>query len=131
MIGPPCTLVGPRCRRQRVVGVDLWVHCPAGSGEAMHRARCAAVATHLRLHTAFEEHLAEQDDEQILLRMRFLARCEEVHLTDEAILELLLRLSGQLRWVRLSKLEEFDGVPNFVPLPALPSSERSPRVQPK
>ncbi len=87
-------------------------------------ARCAATATHLRLATVMEVHRdegePEGDNEDGVLRLRFLARRDDVHVTDEAIWELLVRLPGGLRWSRLAKLEEFDGIPNFVPLPALP-----------
>ena len=87
-------------------------------------ARCAATATHLRLAAVLEECRDEGardgGDEDGELRLRFLARRDDVHVTDEAIWELLCRLSGRLRWSRLAKLEEFDGVPSFAPLPALP-----------
>lgn len=87
-------------------------------------ARSAATATHLRLAAVLEEHrdegTPEDGNEDGVLRLRFLARRDEVHVTDEAIWELLVRLPGRLRWSRLTKLEEFDGVPSFAPLPALP-----------
>ena len=84
-------------------------------------ARCAATATHLRLVAVLERHRdeeASQDDDDVL-RLRFLARRDDVHVTDEAIWELLARLPGGLRWSRLAKLEEFDGIPSVAPLPAL------------
>jgi hypothetical protein len=112
-----------RCRRERVVGVDLWTDCSPGWHEVVAMARRAATATHLRLATVLEEchgDMGPQDDGGLgVLRVRFLARRDDVHVTDEAIWELLSRLSGCLRWSRLAKLEEFDGVPNFAPLPAL------------
>jgi hypothetical protein len=124
--GQPCNLAGTRWQRQRVVGVDLWVDRGSGCKEVVAAARCAATPTHLRLATVFEDCWDEEASEDYIndksssIRMRFLARCEDVHLTDEAIWELLSRLSGRLRWSRLVKLEEFDGVPNFVPLPVMP-----------
>ncbi len=119
-----CTPARPGWRRQRVVGVDLWADCPSGGQQVIDMARCAATATHLRLATVMEVHRdegePEGDNEDGVLRLRFLARRDDVHVTDEAIWELLVRLPGGLRWSRLAKLEEFDGIPNFVPLPALP-----------
>jgi hypothetical protein len=44
------------------------------------------------------------------LQLRFVARRDDVHLTDEAICELLDQLAGRIRWSQLVKLEEFDGV---------------------
>lgn len=83
----------------------------------------AAAGTHLRLAAVSEERrdetAPEDDNNDFVLRVRFVARRDDVHLTDEAIWELLSGLSGRLRWSRLAKLEELDGVPNFAPLPAL------------
>ena len=120
----PRTPERPRCQRQRVVGVDLWVDCPSGWKQAVAVARCAATATHLRLAAVLEEHRYEGaldgGNEDGQLRLRFLARRDDVHVTDEAFWELLAQLPGEVRWSRLAKLEEFDGVPSFAPLPALP-----------
>lgn len=85
-------------------------------------ARRAATATHLRLAAALEEPRGEEEsrnDEHGELQLRFLARRDDVHVTDEAIWELLAQLPGRLWWSRLVKLEEFDGMPSFAPLPAL------------
>ena len=120
----PRTRARAGCRRQRVVGVDLWADYPSGWHEVVTTARCAAAATHLRLATVLEERSGdgelEDANEDGVFRVRFVARRDDVHVTDEAIWELLSRLSGRLRWSRLAKLEEFDGVPSFAPLPALP-----------
>ena len=109
------------CRR-RVVGIDLCLERPYDEGQTLAIARSAASATHLRLVAA----MAEEPDERVVragtdggLRLRFIARSEDVHVADEAICELLTSLPGALRWSRLAKLEEFDGIPDFSPLPAL------------
>ncbi len=110
------------CRRQRVVGVDLWVDCPCGGEQTVPTARSAAIATHPRLVAAPAGRLEEgasRDKEHGGLRLRFATRRHDVHVTDEAIWELLDRLCGRLRWSRLPKLEEFDGIPSVAPLPAL------------
>ena len=88
-------------------------------------ARYAATTTHLRLAAVLEERRDEGasdggDGERGQFHLRFVARCDDVHLTDEAIWELLDRLPSGLWWSRLSKLEEFDGIPSFALLPALP-----------
>ena len=104
------------CRRRRVVGIDLWMERPRGEGQALAMARSAASATHLRLVAALEEGLdetafrAREDD---ALQLRFAARRDDVHMTDEAIWELLTRLPASLRWSRLAQLEEFEGIPAF------------------
>ena len=53
-----------------------------------------------------------------MLRLRFVSRLDDVHLTDEAICELIACMPGNLRWVRLDKLEEIDGEAAFLALPA-------------
>jgi hypothetical protein len=113
------------CRRQRVVGIDLWVHAGSPLDLLLSLVRQAASSTHLRLAGVLEEP-AEGGGENGLgpqepagVRLRFLARLEDTHLTDQAIWELVEKLPPGLRWWRLLKLEEFDGVPDFVPLPAL------------
>ncbi|MHB1784014.1 MAG: hypothetical protein ACYCTE_15265 [Acidimicrobiales bacterium] len=112
----------PACRRRRVVGIDLWVERSCGEGQPLTVARSAARATHLRLVAALKEGLDEtacSAGEDDVLRLRFAARRDDVHVTDEAIWELLTRLPASLRWSRLAKLEEFDAIPDFPPLPAL------------
>lgn len=98
-------------RRRRVVGVDIWVETPAGAQAAVEAARQAAADTHLRLLTSL--HL---DDD--VVRARFVGRDPEGHLGDSAIVELLVQLGERLRWFDVRKLEEFDGVPNYIPLPS-------------
>lgn len=110
------------CRRRRVLGVDLWAERPSGADQMLVEARSGANDTYFRLVAALE---AEDSDgsawESVRkeMRLRFVARQDDVHVTDEAICELLSRLSGKLRWSRLAKLEEFDGIPAFIPLPTL------------
>ncbi|MCL4313843.1 MAG: hypothetical protein M1131_06900 [Actinobacteria bacterium] len=109
-----------KCKRRRVVGVDIWVESPLDSEQVIYRAHEAASCTHLRLTAAFngtETNGSARGNEFARLRLRFLARQDDVHLTDEAIFELMNRLSTQIRWSDLVKLEEFDGIPDFVPLP--------------
>ena len=109
------------CARQRVVGIDLSVERPCDEAQVVADAQAAARATHLRFVAAM---VGEPDDGAVRagvdadLRLRFLARRDDVHVTDEAICELLTCIPGRLRWVRMSKLVEFDGVPGFPPLRA-------------
>jgi len=108
------------CRRRRVVGVDMWIEAPLDSEQVVYQARAAAIYTHLRLAAVFNGigRGSARENEDARLRLRFLARQEDVHITDEAIFELVGRLSTRLRWSDLVKLEEFDGIPAFVPLPS-------------
>ena len=109
------------CRRRRVLGVDLWVEPPGEEAQAIADVGSAARATHLRLVGALEGELHEgplRGDERATLRLRFLARRDDVHVTDEAICELLACLPARLRWTLLAKLDELDGIPDFTPLPA-------------
>lgn len=106
--------LGPReSVRRRVIGVDLWVECPSGREQVVSQARLAAMRTHLRLSEAWDKVGSENTarvNELAELQLRFVARRDDVHLTDEAICELLDQLAGRIRWSQLVKLEEFDGV---------------------
>jgi hypothetical protein len=105
-------------RRRRVVGVDVWVEAPDGADAALDAVRAASLTTHLRLAAAVDEHGEPAAGPSAgALRMRFVGRDPEGHLTDPAIAELLLALGRTLRWSDVRKLEEFDGVPHYVPLP--------------
>lgn len=101
----------------RVIGVDLWAECPAGGDRVVAQGRSVAERTHLKL-SAFSapEAGAVAGDERARLWLRFVAREDDVYVTDEAICELLTGLAGRLRWSKLTKLEEIDGAPAFVPL---------------
>ncbi|MHB8191350.1 MAG: hypothetical protein ACYDHP_13215 [Ferrimicrobium sp.] len=101
-----------QCQRRRVIGFDVWAESPLGDERLVARARDGAIGTHLRL-------VAAVDEADVGVRLRFAARQDDVHVTDEAICELLSRLTSRLRWSELVKLEEFDGVPAFVSLPLL------------
>ena len=112
----------PESARRRVVGVDIWVECPSGSDHAIDQARKSAAGTHLRLVAALEGtgiRGISRSNEHAVLRLRFVARQDDSHITDEAVFELLARLPMQLHWSDLVKLEEFDGVPAYAPLPPL------------
>lgn len=116
--GRRATLAG---QRRRVIGVDLRAECPVGADRVVAEGRSGATGTHLWL-SAFgtpDAGGAAGGDGRARLRLRFVARRDDVHVTDEAICELLAGLAGRLRWSELTKLEEFDGVPTFVPLPSL------------
>ena len=107
------------CVRRRVIGVDIWAKCPLGSEQVVTNARSAATNTYLRLvDTVNETGLTGniQNNTLAQLKLRFLARRDDVHVTDDAIWELLNELAGQIEWSKLVKLEEFDGVPAFAPL---------------
>ncbi len=117
----PSALSRAACRRRRVLGIDLWVERVRDEEQVVADARSAAMTTHLRLAAASVEELEEgavRAGEWGDLRLRFLARRDDVHVTDEAICELLGRIPPRLRWVSLVKLEEFDGCPSFAALPA-------------
>ncbi|MHB1712311.1 MAG: hypothetical protein ACYCV7_13070 [Acidimicrobiales bacterium] len=104
--------------RRRVIGVDLWAECQAGADRAVAQGRSVAARTHLRL-SAFGDPgacSAVAGDERARLWLRFVAREDDVYVTDEAICDLLAGLAGRLRWSKLVKLEELDGAPVFVPL---------------
>lgn len=105
----------------RVIGVDLWAECPAGTDRAVAQGRSVAERTHLKLSafSAPEAGGTVTGDERFRLWLRFVAREDDVYVTDEAICELLTGLAGRLRWSKLTKLEELDGAPAFVPLVSL------------
>jgi hypothetical protein len=108
----------PRARRRRVVGADVWIEAPSGSDAALDAARAAAFGTHLRLSAAVDgAGEPARGTTPTVVRARFVGRDPEGHLTDAAIAELLLGLGHRLRWSEVSKLEEFDGIPDYVPLP--------------
>jgi hypothetical protein len=112
----------PESARRRVVGVDIWVECPSGTNHVIDQARKSAAGTHLRLTAALEGigiRGMSRGNEHASLRLRFVTRQDDSHITDEAVFELLARLPGQLHWSDLVKLEEFDGIPAYAPLPFL------------
>lgn len=114
----PRTLELPRSRRRRVVGADVWIEAPHGADAALDAARDAAFGTHLRLSAAVDgAGEPASGTTPTVVRVRFVGRDAEGHLTDAAIAELLLGLGHRLRWSGVSKLEEFDGIPDYVPLP--------------
>jgi hypothetical protein len=105
-------------RRRRVVGADVWIEAPSGADAAVTAARDAAFGTHLRLRAAVDgAGDPATGTTPTVVRARFVGRDPEGHLTDAAIAELLLGLGRRLRWSDVRKLEEFDGVPDYVPLP--------------
>ncbi|MHB8244448.1 MAG: hypothetical protein ACYDGN_03690 [Acidimicrobiales bacterium] len=116
--GLRATQVG-RC--WRVIGIDLWAECPADADWAIAQGRSVAEGTHLKLiaSSAPEAGGGAAGDERTRLWLRFVAREDDVYVTDEAICELLTGLAGRLRWSKLVKLEELGGVPAFVPLVSL------------
>ena len=95
----------------------MGIEAPDGAGATIDVARLAASRTHLRLDGAIEI------DGEPAIRARFISRDPEAHLMDEAIGELVLRLGEHLRWYSLDKLEEFDGIPFFVPMPEMKRSQ--------
>ncbi len=113
---------GSTCQRRRVVGVDVRAERPVegavGDQEVVSKARIAAANTHLRLVAAVDarpDGSAVRDSDLLL---RFVARRDDVHVTDDAIWELLAALSKPFRWSQLVKLEEFDGMASFDALPS-------------
>ena len=114
--------VGRTAHRRRVIGIDVWAEYPLGDQHLIAQARSGAMGTHLFLAaavTASDSGVTTHGDGDAELKLRFVARQDDVHVTDEAICELLERLALRLRWSKLTKLEEFDGVPAFAPLPSL------------
>ena len=106
--------------RRRVIGVDVLAEYPLGYKQLIDQARSGAMGTHLRLVAGIDETDVKDGSEgNEYFRLRFLARRDDVHVTDDAIFELLAQLTVRLRWSELIKLEEFDGVPAFVALPTL------------
>jgi hypothetical protein len=78
--------------------------------------------TYLRLVAAFDGADSTgtgQGSNHAGMQLRFVVRRDDVHVTDEAICELLNQLAGRMQWSELVKLEEFDGAPAFSPLPSL------------
>ena len=120
-IGLAKPAVWRECLRRRVIGVDMWAEYPLGSEQVVAQARLAATNTCLRLAAAFDgvdPKATTQGNNHVGMQLRFIARRDDVHVTDEAICELLNQLAGRMRWSGLVKLEEFDGVPAFAPLPS-------------
>ncbi len=126
--------LGHTARRRRVIGVDVWAEYPLGDQHLTAQARAGAMGTHLFLVAAVtgsDSGVTRHGDGEAALRLRFVARQDDVHLTDEAICELLARLALRLRWSKLAKLEEFDGVPAFAPLPSLSRPPTVPITEPR
>lgn len=105
-----------------MIGFDIWAEHSGSIEELIAQARLAAMNTHLCLVAAcVGDKLAETNEGNrfLGLQLRFVARGDDLHITDEAICEVLSKLADRVRWSRLIKLEEFDGVPAFTPLPSL------------
>ncbi len=116
--GVPSHGAARAARRRRVVGADVWIEAPSGADAAVDAARDAARDSHLRLLTAVDgQGDPARGATPTVVRARFVGRDPEGHLTDAAITELLLGLGRRLRWSDVRKLEEFDGIPDYVPLP--------------
>ena len=113
-------------RRRRVVGLDVWLEAhprtPIPIGSALVAALCP---THARL-----THLADLDGrcawpgddvaDATQLQGRILVRDDDTHLNDAALAEVLGAVASVASWTLLRKLEEFDGIPAFVPLSGAP-----------
>lgn len=108
--------------RRRVVGLDLWLDVRhRGSAELGDGLVAALLRTAVRL-----THLEDIDGrplwpvaghaEATRVRARVVARDDDVHLTDSALLEVLAAVSTVSDWSLTRKLEEHDGVAAFAPL---------------
>ena len=108
--------------RRRVVGLDMWVEVRQDYSAPLGRALVGALLrTPMRL-----THLDDLDGRPLWpasepvpagrARARLMARDEDAHLTDAALLEVLSAVSRVTDWSIVRKLEEFDGVDAFAPL---------------
>ncbi|MCL4448724.1 MAG: hypothetical protein M1483_07125 [Actinobacteria bacterium] len=127
-------------QRRRVIGVDIRAEHPfkpdghsgystAEYEQIVDQARLRSMRTHLRLVATFDATNMPEEretadglgttDKRAGLWLRFVARRDDVHITDKAIYELLDSMPDQLHWSELIKLEEFDAVAAFTPFPSL------------
>ncbi|WP_276961679.1 MULTISPECIES: hypothetical protein [Ferrimicrobium] len=109
-IGESGVGVRAKCQRRRVVGLDVWVEARSNAQDIVALTQLAVIQTHLRF-------IGTLDGGGGRVRLRFMARDEEVHLTDGALVELVNKLADRLMWTGLTKLEEYDCVPAFAPFP--------------
>ena len=104
------------CRR-RVVGVDVWLEVWPGRecepGPALHSALGRAGCRLIDVAIVGTGSNAPDDRR---LRARVVARCDDAHLTDSAVAEVLAALATVGHWSLVRKLEEFDAIPAFAPI---------------
>ena len=115
MTNEPGHLDGPlraTGRRRRTVGFDLWAAPRTGRPLDPPTVQAKVRSTHLRL-----TNVHRPDEAEGAVRLRFLARDEDAHITDAAIGEVLHALGESLAWSRLEKLDELDHIPDYLPLP--------------
>ena len=105
--------------RRRVVGFDLFVESalpPAALGATLN---AATTGRPIRLKmisnrgTLVWPATGGATDTVDHWRCRFVARDDDVHVTDREITSFLDLIGGDLRWMHVEKLQEFDGEPGW------------------
>jgi isocitrate dehydrogenase len=105
-----------RASRRRVAGVDVFVESALSPEELGKSAASLVEGTSLRLEmvasrgTMVYPTTSTITDTVDASYCRFMVREEGAHLTDEQLLELLTRMSADLTWTHVEKLNSFDGV---------------------
>lgn len=108
-----------RVGARRVVGLDLFVESGTGPEEVGRAGEAIAAGTPVALKmvsnrgTQVYPQAGSVPDCVDQYRCRFTLRDAGGDLTDDAILALLGRAAGRLRWAHVEKLQEFDGVPAY------------------
>lgn len=109
------------CRR-RVIGLDVWLEVRHGDASVLSHdlvgvlLRTPARLTHLDDLEGRALRPVSEPVPTTKARARVVARNEDVHLTDAALLEVLGAMSTIAGWSVVRKLEEFDGIEAFAPL---------------
>jgi len=104
-------------RRRRVIGIDVWLELwPTREGVPGPALPAALARTSCRLIDVapFAAEVGGPYDRR--LRARIVARAEDAHLTDGAVIEVLAALAEVGHWSLVRKLEEFDAIPAFPPI---------------
>ena len=108
--------------RRRVIGLDVWLEFRHGAADVLRHdlvgalLRTPARLTHLDDLGGRPLWPASEPVPTTKARARVVARNEDVHLTDAALLEVLGAVSTIAGWSVVRKLEEFDGIEAFTPL---------------
>lgn len=104
-----------RLQRRRVVGVDVFVETTRTPDEVASSLVGAALGSplHLKMISNRGTQVWPYNGATTYCvdhyRCRFIARAEDVHVTDAAIQDLLAQISARLTWMHVEKLNELDG----------------------
>lgn len=115
-------IVNEKCLWRRVIGADMWVRDQRGTEQALLQAPSGESDTDLPQVAALAGTYSKEASRRNKLagpQLRFLARRNDVHLMDEAIVELVGYLVGRMRWSELVKLEELDCAQAFTEIHSL------------